>query len=104
VLTIDGLGLLGDALVEWLARRRELGFMRAQEALDAPHIDAMMTTWQPCTRAPYASRSALHPAMRLRERWDVPRRDGSRRSMTTVLGAAAVTWAVLVALFRGPRT
>lgn len=36
VLTIDGLRLLVHALREWSPRREELGFLRAQDAIDVP--------------------------------------------------------------------
>ena len=42
VLTIDGLRLLVHALREWSPRREELGFLRAQEAIDVPLVDGMI--------------------------------------------------------------
>lgn len=38
-LTVDQLGRLVRALRDWLARREQLGFLRAQEALDTPLVE-----------------------------------------------------------------
>ena len=38
-LTVEQLGRLVRALRDWLARREQLGFLRAQEALDTPLVE-----------------------------------------------------------------
>ena len=42
VLTVDRLGLLVEALQEWLTQREQFGFTRVRQAIDRPLVEAML--------------------------------------------------------------